>query len=156
MGGMGGDTLTDQQKKILAYAVRGSGGAKIVLAVEGGAMSTSAYILDSDAVVIGMGGFSGQDDAPSVGRLQNWVSAGELRYVLGSGQSQQSGQQQQMAARMGFGGGAAQERSTWISAHCTEVPAADYGGTETESTAGGLPFGGSTLYDCAPTRAPAA
>ena len=37
MGGLGGDKLTDQQKKILDYAIRGAGNARIVLAVEGDA-----------------------------------------------------------------------------------------------------------------------
>jgi 4-amino-4-deoxy-L-arabinose transferase-like glycosyltransferase len=158
-GAMGGATLTVQQRKILDYAVKESGNARISLAVEGGAMGTSAYILNSDATVIGMGGFSGGDDAPSVDQLQSWVSKGDLRYILGSGQDQQpgavpqpgAGSGQQGMPQMGFGGGAAQGRAQWLAAHCTEVPASAYGGEQSTQT-GGSPFGASTLYDCAPHR----
>lgn len=141
--GLGGDTLTEQQRKVLDYAVRGSGDARITLAVDGGAMRASAFILTSDATVIGMGGFGGMDDAPSVGQLQDWVSDGELRYVLASGMGLGMGPGGGApGAGMGFGGGAAQKRTEWIEAHCTEVPAAEYG--ESDAT--------STLYDCGPNQ----
>jgi 4-amino-4-deoxy-L-arabinose transferase-like glycosyltransferase len=131
-GGFGGDQgLTDQQRKILDYAINTSGGTRIALAVEGGAMAASAYILDSDATVIGMGGFSGTDDAPSVNQLQTWVTAGELRYVLGGGMGR---------GRPGMSGGAAQQRADWLTATCAQVPAAEYGGDTAEA---------SVLYDCA-------
>lgn len=137
-GGFGGDTLTAQQRKILDFAARGSGDARITLAVDGGAMRASAFILNSDATVIAMGGFSGMDNAPSVGQLQSWVAGGELRYVLASGTGQ--GGDGMPGPGMGFGGGAAQQRTEWIDAHCTQVPAADYGGQDDAM---------SRLYDCA-------
>ncbi|WP_030612194.1 ArnT family glycosyltransferase [Streptomyces fulvoviolaceus] len=142
-GGLGGGTtLTSDQRKILKYATEHSGDARIALAVEGGAQSAAAFILDSDATVIGMGGFTGSDDAPSVQQLEKWTKSGELRYVLGS----DSGG---MGAMMG---GAASQRSTWVGAHCTKVPAKAYGATSTstDSAAGGI-MGrtGTTLYDCA-------
>ncbi|MDW6065592.1 hypothetical protein SAZ11_57150 [Streptomyces sp. FXJ1.4098] len=81
---LGGTDLTADQRKILDYAVEHSGSARISLAVEGGANGASTFILNSDATVIGMGGFIGTDDAPSVHQLETWTSKGELRYVLGS------------------------------------------------------------------------
>ncbi|MGV9375523.1 ArnT family glycosyltransferase [Nonomuraea sp. NPDC003707] len=124
----GGGELTSDQRKILDHAVKNSGSARIKLAVEGGAMFASTFILGSDATVIGMGGFIGIDDAPTVRQLKDWTGSGQLRFVLGSG----------FGAMMG---GSSTSRSQWIKANCAEVPAAAYGGSPTT--------GGLTLYDCA-------
>jgi hypothetical protein len=133
----GGAELAPDQRKILDYAVKQSGSARIKLAAEGGAMFASSFILNSDATVIGMGGFIGIDDAPTVQQLKDWTSSGQLRFVLGSG-------------RGGFGammGGASTQRSQWLKENCTEVPAAAYGGSLTASSP--MTGGGTTLYDCA-------
>ncbi|MGC0386080.1 ArnT family glycosyltransferase [Streptomyces sp. SAI-129] len=143
MGGFGGAALTSDQRRILDYAVKHSGDARIKLAVEGGANATSSYLLNSDAVIIGMGGFMGTDDAPSVDQLETWTSKGELRYVLGS------------AAGGGGGpmaGGSTSQRSEWVADHCTEVPASAYGGGDSSDGSSGTPGmmgGATTLYDCA-------
>ncbi|GGT22587.1 hypothetical protein GCM10010176_078980 [Nonomuraea spiralis] len=103
-------------------------------------MGAAAYIMSSDETVIGMGGFMGADPAPSAARLDRWVRAGELRYVLsGSGPE----------PLMPGGRGAAQARTAWISGTCTAVPAAEYGGTTPSGTSARSPFGGAqTLYRC--------
>ncbi|GAA3112667.1 ArnT family glycosyltransferase [Streptosporangium carneum] len=130
--------LTTEQRKILDYAVARSGTARIKLAVDNGAMGSAVYILHSGQTVIGMGGFSGGDPAPSVAQLDRWVKAGDLRYVLGASSG---------APRMG-GEGAAR-RSEWIDGNCTLVPAAEYGGTEQPGDSGPPPFGGANvLYEC--------
>ncbi|GIE83095.1 hypothetical protein Aph02nite_90450 [Actinoplanes philippinensis] len=134
-GGFGGDQgLTEAQRAILDFAIKSSGGTRIALAVEGGAMGASAYILESDATVIGMGGFSGQDNAPSVSQLQTWVDTGQLRYVLGraAGGTGRGGGR-------GMNSGAAQQRADFLTANCAEVPPTDYGASSTASV----------LYDCA-------
>ncbi|WP_433515264.1 ArnT family glycosyltransferase [Nonomuraea sp. CA-143628] len=135
-----GAELTPDQRKILDYAVKNSGSARIKLATEGGAMFASTFILNSDATVIGMGGFIGIDDAPTVQQLKDWTSSGQLRFVLGSG-------------RGGFGammGGASTHRSQWLKENCGEVPAAAYGENPTASTPSSpMTGGGTTLYDCA-------
>ncbi|MCX4760131.1 glycosyltransferase family 39 protein [Streptomyces sp. NBC_01275] len=146
-GGLGGGTtLTSDQRKILDYATEHSGDARITLAVEGGATGAATFILNSDATVIGMGGFIGSDDAPSVRQLRKWTRNGELRYVLGSDSSGGLG------AMMGGADSAASQRSTWITENCTKVPAKEYGGSTSGSgsAAGGM-MGrtGTTLYDCA-------
>ncbi|MET7465377.1 hypothetical protein [Nonomuraea sp. NPDC005501] len=105
-------------------------------------MAASPFILNSDATVIGMGGFIGIDDAPTVQQLKGWTSSGHLRFVLGSGGGG-------VSAMMG---GTSAHRSQWIKENCTEVPAAAYGGSPTapgSPTTGGLMMGGTTLYDCA-------
>lgn len=83
-GAFGDAGLTADQRKILQYAVKQSPDARIKLAVEGGAMSASTFILGTDETVIGMGGFTNSDNAPSVAQLEKWTKSGELRYILGS------------------------------------------------------------------------
>lgn len=152
-GGFGGGSmtgaahLTTDQRKILDYAVEHASQARIKLAVEGGAMSSAAFILDSDETVIGMGGFTNTDNAPSVAQLTKWRQTGELRYILGSDTS--GGGMQ-----MGMGKDSpVTQRSAWIKKSCTKVPASAYGGSSATSSSRGtgvMGFGaGTVLYDCA-------
>jgi 4-amino-4-deoxy-L-arabinose transferase-like glycosyltransferase len=131
-GGRGNEdgSLTAEQQKILDYAVKNAHGAQIVMAVEGGSMASSGYIINSDATVIGMGGFSGTDNAPSVDLLKSWKAAGKLGFVLESESGRGGGG--------GFGrGGESSARTTWVKQNCHAVPASAYGSTGTQ-----------TLYDC--------
>lgn len=114
MGGPGGNRgeLTDEQRRILDYAKKNSGGAEITLAVNGPAQAASPFIMGSDETVIGMGGFSGSDNAPSVEQLQAWVTEGKLKFVLGGAGEMRGG---------GREGGAARDRQQWIEQHCTKV-----------------------------------
>jgi hypothetical protein len=129
-GRVAGD-LTADQRKILTYAVANSSGAPITLAVQGGAMAAEPFLIHSDAAIVGMGGFSGQDPAPTVGTLAQWVQQGRLRFVLaGSGD---------FAGRRGQGGMSAQ-RTHWVQQHCAAVDPASYGGADRAGT----------LYDCQP------
>ncbi|WP_159460432.1 hypothetical protein [Lentzea albidocapillata] len=73
--------------------------------------------MGSDEVVIGMGGFSGSDDAPSVGQLQAWLTEGRLKFVLGG----------EMGGR-GPGGRGDNGRQEWIAVHCSTVDPSAYGG----------------------------
>ncbi|MFM9608305.1 glycosyltransferase family 39 protein [Streptomyces niveiscabiei] len=137
--GFGGTDLTAAHREILAYATAHSGGARITLAVDGGAVAAGAFVLNTDATVIGMGGFVGADDVPSVRQLAEWTGDGELRYVLGSSGG--------IAALQGGDTGA--ERTRWLAGNCAEVPAKEYGGSGSAESrmAGGA---GTVLYDCAP------
>ncbi len=123
-GGIGGGRagLSDEQKRILDYAKEHGGGAEITLAVAGSAQAASPYIMGSDEVVIGMGGFSGSDDAPSVDQLQTWVAEGKLRFVLGG-------------ERMGGGPGGRGDngRQEWLEQHCSAVDPSAYGGGSEQS-----------------------
>lgn len=171
MRNMARGSLSPQQSKLLAYAQAHSGGARIALAVEGGAMSAESYILGSDATVIGMGGFSGGDPAPTVQQLAQWVNSGQLRFVAyaardrgGPGQSGpgQSGPNQSGPGgnahgngMPGFGeSGASQQRIQWVQQHCTVVAPSQYGGAEQQQSPIPFgPFGGNeTLYECHPAH----
>ncbi|MGY1503502.1 ArnT family glycosyltransferase [Streptomyces sp. QTS52] len=148
LGGSSGSELTSDQRRILDYAVQHAPKARIKLAVSGGANATNPFILNSDETVIGMGGFTNSDDAPSVDQLKKWTKDGELRYILGSDDSGGGG----MRLPGGTSEGPSKQRSEWISENCAKVPASVYGGaTTSQQNAGGAAlFGGSTvLYDCA-------
>ncbi|MGA6227688.1 hypothetical protein ACPESV_46000, partial [Streptomyces umbrinus] len=139
----GGGELTADQRKILQYAVKQAPDARIKLAVEGGALSAGSFILGTDETVIGMGGFTNSDNAPSVAQLKEWTKNGELRYILGSGTNG--------GGPGGMSGGYAEQRSDWIADNCTKVSASSYGGTSSEEDSGAvMGFGGAgVLYDCA-------
>jgi 4-amino-4-deoxy-L-arabinose transferase-like glycosyltransferase len=150
---IGGADLSPEQRRILDYATKNANGAQIVLAVEGGSMGSSSYIINSDQTVIGMGGFMGSDNAPSVQLLTEWKAQGKLGFVLGES-AQRGGRQ---ASPGGFGGmmgrsGAAQERTAWVEKNCTVVPPDVYGGTDpnSQASAGAAQFGmgAQTLYQC--------
>jgi 4-amino-4-deoxy-L-arabinose transferase-like glycosyltransferase len=145
-GGFGDGELTAEQRKILQYAVEHAPDARIKLAVEGGALNASAFILGTDETIIGMGGFTNSDNAPSVAQLEKWTKNGELRYILGSGTGG--------GGVPGLSGGYTKQRSDWIADHCTKVPASAYGGTSgtsSQNNGGGAmgSGGGNVLYDCA-------
>jgi 4-amino-4-deoxy-L-arabinose transferase-like glycosyltransferase len=160
-GAMAGD-LTADQAKILAYAQANSAGVPITLAVEGGAMATESYLIHSNSMIIGMGGFSGQDPVPTVSTLAQWIQQGKLRFVLAGGRGVDrapgldgfpvpNGWQPGGAGRER---GASAQRTQWVQQHCTAVNPAAYGGSA--PTQPGGPLGpanrSEVLYDCQPNR----
>jgi 4-amino-4-deoxy-L-arabinose transferase-like glycosyltransferase len=94
----------------LAYLKAHQGSAKYLVAATG-SQTTAGIILATGEPVVTIGGFSGQDPAPTVSQLSAMVARGELRYVLVS-----SG---------GMGGpGASSSHSaltTWVEQHGTAV-----------------------------------
>jgi 4-amino-4-deoxy-L-arabinose transferase-like glycosyltransferase len=164
MHGMQQGTLTPQERNLLNYAQSHSSGAQIDLAVEGGAMPTEPYLLSSNDTVIGMGGFSGGDPAPTVSQLAQWVKSGQLHFVLissrggfGRGGAQRGSQpgakaQQPHGGMGGFGRSVvAQQREQWVQKNCTVVNPKLYGGTPASANQPSFgPFGGGTgtLYEC--------
>lgn len=75
-------------------------------------------IIKTGEPVMSLGGFSGSDQILSVDSLKDLIDKGKIRYFLGSAS--------------GGGGGMGGGNSgifTWVSGHCTEVPAADWGGS---------------------------
>ncbi|WIX92294.1 glycosyltransferase family 39 protein [Amycolatopsis sp. DG1A-15b] len=137
MGAMDGK-LTDEQHRILDYAKQHSGGAEITLAVDGSATVAAGFIIGSDETVIGMGGFSGSDDSPSVGQLRQWTAEGKLKFVLGGSGGGLPGMN-----------GAGRQRQQWIEQHCTAVDPAAYGGQAAQQSEQAGPMGpAQTLHEC--------
>ena len=132
--------LTAEQRKILAYTQAHSQGRPITLAVEGGAMAAEAYLIHSNAVIVGMGGFSGQDPAPTGATLAQWVAQGQLRFVLASSRD-----------TPGRGGrdGVSAQRTQWVQQHCAVVNPASYGGSAPARGTAAEPVNRTeVLYDC--------
>ncbi|MFI0468134.1 ArnT family glycosyltransferase [Saccharopolyspora sp. 5N102] len=140
VGGMGGGgSLSAEQRKMLDYVQANAGDLDVPLAVEAGSMGASSYIINSDMTVVGMGGFSGGDDAPSVAQLTEWKRTGQLGFVQLGGMGGMGG----MPRRDGMGDGAPdgaqppggmpggevrQERDEWVKENCTPVDPAAWGG----------------------------
>lgn len=141
LGGGGGDgtaELSATQRRILDYARRN--GTEITLAVNSDAGSVAPFLIGSDAMVIGMGGFGGRDDAPSVAQLDRWLADGKLRFVLSNAGTTPAG-----PAR----GPVQEERQHWIERHCTIVDPGEYGGAGPVQGGGPARIGGAdTLYRC--------
>ncbi|ALG07955.1 glycosyltransferase family 39 protein [Kibdelosporangium phytohabitans] len=107
-GGRGAGILSGDQRRILDYAKSRSDGAEIVMAVDGGAEGVTPYIIGTDETVVGIGGFSGTDPAPSVDQLAAWVRAGKLKFILTD--SEASGDDPMPG-----------ERADWIRRNCAPV-----------------------------------
>jgi 4-amino-4-deoxy-L-arabinose transferase-like glycosyltransferase len=146
-GGSGETKLTDEQRRILEFAQRNGDGADIALAVNGASGAVAPFIMETDAMVIGMGGFGGQDDVPSTDQLQAWVSDGSLRYILSAAPAQQTQPMPANSPRAAV----QQQRQAWIEQHCTVVAPAAYGSRPPAAPAsrptilGGTP---DTLHHC--------
>ena len=50
-----------------------------------GSQASAPIIIQTGKAVVTMGGFSGQDNAPTVAQLQQMVADGELKYVVAAG-----------------------------------------------------------------------
>jgi len=138
-GGFGGmfasnGTLTAQERDLLDYVQQHRDGARYVLTVTN-VFSATPYILGAGADVLSIGGFTGQVPFPTLTQFEQYVASGQVRYVYLTtfgGRAGPFGQTSKTAAS---------QVEAWVPAHCSEVPASDYGG----SSASG---GSGTLYEC--------
>ena len=67
--------------ELIAYLQAHQGSAKYLVAATG-SQTTAGIILATGEPVVTIGGFSGQDPAPTVSQLAQLVADGELKYVL--------------------------------------------------------------------------
>jgi hypothetical protein len=119
-GGPGGGSVS---ASLIRYLEANQGSAKYLVAANG-SMTTAPIIIQTGKAVVTIGGFNGADPAPTVSQLAKMVAAGELKYVLLSGDGGGFG---------GRGGGnTSQALSTWVKQHGTAVT--------------GVSSGGGTLY----------
>jgi 4-amino-4-deoxy-L-arabinose transferase-like glycosyltransferase len=121
-GGMPGGGLSTQA---IRYLETHQGSAKYLVAANG-AQTTSSIITSTGKPVVTIGGFSGQDAAPTLSQLKSMVAKGELKYVLVS-----SGGQGGPGGRGGPGGGNS-SLTSWVTQHGSAVK--------------GLGSSGGTLY----------
>jgi 4-amino-4-deoxy-L-arabinose transferase-like glycosyltransferase len=151
------DETTQTNAALISYLEANQGNAKFLVAVPN-ANAGASIILATNKPVMAMGGFSGNDPILTTTDLQNLISNGTVRFFLiNSPRSIQqmidqlpeqfrealSGQDNDFPG--GFGGFTRQNTlSTWISQHCSVVPAKAW-----QTSSGNAGMGGNQLYDCA-------
>jgi 4-amino-4-deoxy-L-arabinose transferase-like glycosyltransferase len=104
MGGMSGGGSVSTS--LIRYLEAHQGSAKYLVAAVGSHV-TAPIIISTGKAVVTIGGFNGNDPAPTVSQLSAMVAKGELKYVLLS-----SG---------GMGGGSSSALQTWVKSHGTAV-----------------------------------
>jgi 4-amino-4-deoxy-L-arabinose transferase-like glycosyltransferase len=123
-GPAGGDRGGAVSDALISYLEAHQGSAKYLVAASG-SMTTAPIIIQTGKAVVTIGGFNGADPAPTVAQLEQMVKAGELRYVLLSGDGDGGG-------GGGFGGGGpggtSQALAEWVQQHGTAVEGVDTGG----------------------------
>jgi 4-amino-4-deoxy-L-arabinose transferase-like glycosyltransferase len=132
-GGAGGlqgsatTTLTSSEKQLYQYVTAHRDGAAYLFAVSSWE-TASPYIEATGQEVMPMGGFSGSVPEPTLARVQQLVTTGQLKFFLLGG----------TGGGLGRGGGSSTVSTieSWVEKTCSTVPATDYGG------------GTGTLYAC--------
>ena len=87
---------------MLTYLLAHQGSAKYLVAADG-SQATASIIMATGKPVVTIGGFSGNDPAPTVAQLAAMVAKGELKYVLVGGG--------------GGPGGGGSAITTWVQQH---------------------------------------
>jgi len=113
-GGPGGGSATTNSELVALLEATTTRWA----AATTGAQSAAGYILGTDKAIMGIGGFTGSDPAPTVSQLAALVAEGKLHYVLLAGS----------AAGGPGGGGSSEAISTWVKAHGAVVTAVTVSG----------------------------
>jgi len=121
-GGILGSTtaLSAGERELYDYVSAHRDGASYLMAVSSWS-EASPYILSTGQEVMPMGGFSGSVPEPTLARVQELVSSGQLRFFLLSDAGGTAG------GGSGGGGATAQTIASWVQNACRTVPARDYG-----------------------------
>jgi 4-amino-4-deoxy-L-arabinose transferase-like glycosyltransferase len=124
----------DEIQKLADYLTIHNTGETWIVAVPGSNNEGANLIIKTGAPVMSLGGFSGTDQILSVDNLTALIQEGRVRYFLTPASSQGGGM---------FSGN--DEIFTWVSSHCTVVPASDWGGNSGTGFADqNPPFGGES------------
>ncbi|WP_344490207.1 ArnT family glycosyltransferase [Nonomuraea monospora] len=105
---------------LIGYLHRNRGDARWLVAVSG-AQQAAGIILSTGEPVIAMGGFTGQDPAMTVAKLQDYIRNGELRHIL-------------LNASAGPRKGAISAVTAWVRQNGALVDAGEYGESPSSST----------------------
>uniref|UniRef100_UPI00313D92F6 ArnT family glycosyltransferase n=1 Tax=Bacillus sp. OTU530 TaxID=3043862 RepID=UPI00313D92F6 len=130
--GMGGSSGSGVNEALLNYVTKNNTGETFLFGTTN-ANSASSYIIETGKAVMAMGGFSGEDPALTVEKLQKMVENNEIKFFYISDN--------------GLGRGSS-DVLTWIKEHSTEIPATEWQGSSSSSSqTSGMGMGGSgTLY----------
>ena len=132
------NAMTSAEKQLYDYLMAHRDGAGYLMAVQSWS-EASPYILYTGQEVLAMGGFTGSVPEPTLARVKELVSSGQLLYFLIGG----------TGAGPGAGPSSAnpttQAIASWVTNSCATIPASDYGGTSSGTPASSSP---GTLYVC--------
>ena len=118
------DSLTSTERDLYSYVNAHRDGASYLMAVNSWT-EAAPYILATGQEVLTMGGFGGTVPFPTLARVQQLVSSGQLKFFLLDGSAGNA----TMAAV-----------DVWVENSCATVPAKVYAGTSSN--------GPETLYEC--------
>jgi 4-amino-4-deoxy-L-arabinose transferase-like glycosyltransferase len=167
-GNFGGrrDENASANSALVRYLEANQGNATYLVATPS-SMTADGIILATNKPVMAMGGFSGSDPILTTNQLASLVAKGTVRFfLLGTFDARrqlppqildQIPEQFRNSLRQGgfgFGRGSQGALTTWVTQHCTTVPARLWQSDSTSSGAGAGfgPFGANQLYDCATTH----
>jgi 4-amino-4-deoxy-L-arabinose transferase-like glycosyltransferase len=111
----------DGTSRLGDYLLSHRTGETWIVAVQSSMGEGANLIIKTGEPVLSLGGFSGSDQILTVDSLKELIGKGKIRYFLGSGSGNGGG--------MGSGNS---EIFTWVSGHCSEIPAADWGGSSSD------------------------
>jgi len=138
--GMGGaDTGTS---KLVSFLISHFTNETWILAVPS-AQDGANLIIATGKPVMCLGGFTGSDQVINVTTLQEYIHEDKVRYFETGGMD-----------GGGLEGSGNSEIFSWVSTHCTAVPASEWGGAttgaanQTGTDAGNAGAGSGTFYDC--------
>ncbi|WP_345559745.1 glycosyltransferase family 39 protein [Nonomuraea rosea] len=118
-----GGPAAELSPELIGYLRRNRGDARWLVAVSA-AQQAAGIILSTGEPVIAMGGFTGQDPAMTVAKLQEYIKNGELRHVLlaASGRGPAGPRQ-----------GAISAVAEWVRQNGTLIDPGEYGGSGGDS-----------------------
>ncbi len=165
-GGRGDNGGTDQA--LVSYLLANQSNTTYLVATPS-SMTADSIILATNKPVMALGGFGGNDPILTTDQLAALISKGTVRYfLLGSfGGGRQIPPQfleeipeqfrdrfgDRLGGRGGFGFGGQQSTLTsWVTQHCTVVPASQWQSSTSNTQNVPGPVGGNQLYDCATTH----
>ena len=132
------NAMTSAEERLYGYLMAHRDGASYLLAVPSWS-EASPYILYTGQEVLAMGGFTGSVPEPTLARVKELVSSGQLRYFLVDGTGAGP------AAGPGSAHPTTQAIASWVTNSCATIAASDYGGTSSGTSASSSP---GTLYVC--------
>jgi 4-amino-4-deoxy-L-arabinose transferase-like glycosyltransferase len=162
-GGRGGNAGVDQA--LVSYLEANQGNATYLVATPS-SMTADGIILATNKPVMALGGFGGSDPILTTDQLAALVSQGTVRYfLLGSFRGGQPPPQfledipgqflDRIGDRSGGGGGFGGQQSaltSWVTQHCTVVPASQWQSSTSNTQNVPGPGGANQLYDCSTTH----
>ena len=155
-GGFGGGSARTDPA-LVSYLESHQGKTKFLVATPS-AGTAESIILSTNKPVMALGGFSGSDPILTTSDLQALIRNGTVRFFLINTPRSTGDLVDQLPEQFrnvfsgrggGFGGFGQSALTSWVSSHCSAVPASEWQSSTGSSNAG---LGSSQLYDCASPR----